>query len=337
MFKYDKLTLSILDQLPIREGGHPQDPVNEAIILAKKAEAWGYHRYWTAQFHGTVSFTSAAPELVACRLAAETHTLRVGAGGILLSNASPYVVAEQFKMLETFFPGRIDLGIGRVPGGDAATHAACLYGSPFGQNAFEQKIMDLQHFLAGTPPLNPEWRTVKATPITDHHPQLWSLGSGESSAAFAARHGMALSFAHFINPYIYADVIAAYRKHFQPSVFYPEPVANVCVYAICCDTEEEAIRQRASRDHWWAEVFQGLDPPYRSVEKGLSYPYSEAQLEKLAIKRDAVVVGTPEQVRAQIEAIAAAAQVDEVMIQTMCFDFGVRLRSFELIAQAFNA
>ena len=260
----------------------------------------------------------------------------VGAGGILLSNASPYVVAEQFKMLETFFPGRIDLGIGRVPGGDAATHAACLYGSPFGQNAFEQKIMDLQHFLAGTPPLNPEWRTVKATPITDHHPQLWSLGSGESSAAFAARHGMALSFAHFINPYIYADVIAAYRKHFQPSVFYPEPVANVCVYAICCDTEEEAIRQRASRDHWWAEVFQGLDPPYRSVEKGLSYPYSEAQLEKLAIKRDAVVVGTPEQVRAQIEAIAAAAQVDEVMIQTMCFDFSVRLRSFELIAEAFR-
>ena len=336
MFKYDKLTLSILDQLPIREGGHPQDPVNEAIILAKKAEAWGYHRYWTAQFHGTVSFTSAAPELVACRLAAETHTLRVGAGGILLSNASPYVVAEQFKMLETFFPGRIDLGIGRVPGGDAATHAACLYGSPFGQNAFEQKIMDLQHFLAGTPPLNPEWRTVKATPITDHHPQLWSLGSGESSAAFAARHGMALSFAHFINPYIYADVIAAYRKHFQPSVFYPEPVANVCVYAICCDTEEEAIRQRASRDHWWAEVFQGLDPPYRSVEKGLSYPYSEAQLEKLAIKRDAVVAGTPEQVRAQIEAIAAAAQVDEVMIQTMCFDFSVRLRSFELIAEAFR-
>ena len=336
MFKYDKLTLSILDQLPIREGGHPQDPVNEAIILAKKAEAWGYHRYWTAQFHGTVSFTSAAPELVACRLAAETHTLRVGAGGILLSNASPYVVAEQFKMLETFFPGRIDLGIGRVPGGDAATHAACLYGSPFGQNAFEQKIMDLQHFLAGTPPLNPEWRTVKATPITDHHPQLWSLGSGESSAAFAARHGMALSFAHFINPYIYADVIAAYRKHFQPSVFYPEPVANVCVYAICCDTEEEAIRQRASRDHWWAEVFQGLDPPYRSVEKGLSYPYSEAQLEKLAIKRDAVVVGTPEQERAQIEAIAAAAQVDEVMIQTMCFDFSVRLRSFELIAEAFR-
>jgi luciferase family oxidoreductase group 1 len=330
------LTLSILDQLPIREGGHPQDPVNEAIILAKKAEAWGYHRYWTAQFHGTVSFTSAAPELVACRLAAETHTLRVGAGGILLSNASPYVVAEQFKMLETFFPGRIDLGIGRVPGGDAATHAACLYGSPFGQNAFEQKIIDLQHFLAGAPPLNPEWRTVKATPITDHHPQLWSLGSGESSAAFAARHGMALSFAHFINPYIYADVIAAYRKHFQPSVFYPQPVANVCVYAICCDTEEEAIRQRASRDHWWAEVFQGLDPPYRSVEKGLSYPYSEAQLEKLAIKRDAVVIGTPEQVRAQIEAISAAAQVDEVMIQTMCFDFGVRLRSFELIAEAFR-
>ena len=331
------LKLSILDQLPIREGGHPQDPINEAITLAKKAEAWGYHRYWTAQFHNTVSFTTAAPELVACRLAAETQTLRVGAGGILLSNVSPYIVAEQFKMLETFFPGRIDLGLGRTPGGDAATHAACLYGSSLGQNAFEQKMIDLKAFVAGTPPLNPQWQHIKATPIADHHPQLWSLGSGEGSAALAAKHGFALSFAHFINPYSYADVIAAYRQHFQPSVFYPEPVANVCVYAICCDTEEEAIRQRSSRDLWWAEVFQGQDPPYRSVEKGLAYPYTATQTEQLRVKREAVIVGTPEQVKAQIEAIAAKAQVDEVMIQTMCFDFTVRLRSFELIAQAFNS
>jgi luciferase family oxidoreductase group 1 len=329
------LKLSILDQLPIREGGHPQDPVNEAIILAKKAEQWGYHRYWTAQFHGTVSFTSAAPELVACRLAAETEKLRVGAGGILLSNVSPYVVAEQFRMLETFFPGRIDLGIGRVTGGDAATHAACLYGSPLGQNAFEQKIVDLQHFIAGEPPSNPEWKNVKATPVTDHHPQLWSLGSGEGSATLAARHGLALSFAHFINPYIYADVIDAYRKFFQPSVLYPQPLANVCVYAICCDSEEEAIRQRSSRDLWWTEVFQGLDPPYRSMEKGLAYAYSAAQIEQLRVKREAVLVGTPEQVKKQIESIAEKAQVDEVMIQTMCFDFNVRLRSFELIAEAF--
>jgi luciferase family oxidoreductase group 1 len=330
------LKLSILDQLPIREGGHPQDPINEAITLAKRAEAWGYHRYWTAQFHNTVSFTTAAPELVACRLAAETKTLRVGAGGILLSNVSPYIVAEQFNMLETFFPGRIDLGIGRTPGGDAATHAACLYGSPLGQNAFEQKMIDLKAFVAGLPPLNPQWQHIKATPVTDHHPQLWSLGSGEGSATLAAKHGFALSFAHFINPYSYADVIAAYRQHFQPSVFSPQPVANVCVYAICCDTEAEAIRQRASRDLWWAEVFQGQDPPYRSVEKGLAYPYTVAQTEQLRVKREAVIVGTPEQVKAQIEAIAAKAQVDEVMIQTMCFDFAVRLRSFELIAEVFG-
>ncbi len=329
------LKLSILDQLPIREGGHPQDPINEAILLAKKAEVWGYHRYWTAQFRNTVSFTSAAPELVACRLAAETHTLRVGAGGILLSNVSPYIVAEQFKMLETFFPGRIDLGIGRVPGGDAATHAACLYGSTLGQNAFEQKLVDLKHFVAGESPTHPDWAHIKATPVTDQHPQLWSLGSGEGSATLAAKHGLALSFAHFINPYIYADVIAAYRRHFQPSVFYPQPVANVCVYAICCDTEAEAIRQRASRDLWWAEVFQGQDPPYRNLDTALAYPYSAAQEEKLAIKREAVLVGTPDQVKAQIELIAAKAQVNEVMIQTMCFDFAVRMRSFELIAQAF--
>ena len=329
------LTLSILDQLPIREGGHPQDPINEAITLAKKAEQWGYHRYWTAQFHGTGSFTCAAPELVACRLAAETTRLRVGAGGILLSNCSPYAVAEQFKILETLFPGRVDLGIGRVTGGDQATHEALLYGSPNGANTFEHKMVDLKHFLAGEPPETPAWRTVKAMPVTDHQPQLWSLGSGEGSATLAAKHGLALSFAHFINPYIYADVIQQYRQHFQPSLFYPKPVASVCVYAICCDTEAEAIRQRASRDLWWAEVFQGLDPPYRSLEKALAYPYTAAQQQQLAVKREAVIVGTPGQVRAQIQAIAEKAQVNEVMIQTMCFDFDVRLRSFELIAQAF--
>lgn len=213
-------------------------------------------------------------------------------------------------------------------------HAACLYGSPFGQNAFEQKIMDLQHFLAGTPPLNPEWRTVKATPITDHHPQLWSLGSGESSAAFAARHGMALSFAHFINPYIYADVIAASENISSRQCFIPSQLRTfVCMQFAVIQKRRYASVHPVTIG---GRSIPGLDPPYRSVEKGLSYPYSEAQLEKLAIKRDAVVIGTPEQVRAQIEAIAAAAQVDEVMIQTMCFDFSVRLRSFELIAEAFR-
>lgn len=331
------LKLSVLDQLPMREGGHPQDPINDAIALAKHVEQWGYHRYWTAQFHGTDSFTSAAPELVACRLAAETSRLRVGAGGILLSNVSPYVVAEQFKMLETFFPGRIDLGIGRVAGGDAATHEACLYGSPYGADAFEQKLIDLSRFIADEPPLNPAWAGVKATPRVDHRPQLWSLGSGGGSAVHAARHGLALCFAHFINPYDYAQVLAQYRARFQPSTLYHQPQASVCVYVICCDTEAEAIRQRASRDLWWAEVFQGMDPPFRHYQQGLDYPYSAAQLEKLAIKRDAVVLGTPEQVKAQLLGIAERAQVDEILIQTMCWDFSTRLRSFQLLAEAFAA
>lgn len=227
------IKLGILDQLPIRENGCPADPVNEAIVLAQLAENWGYQRYWTAQFHGTVSFTSAAPELVACRLAAETRTLRVGAGGILLSNFSPYVVAEQFRMLETFFPGRIDLGIGRTTGADGPTHQAILYGSPMGQEAISTKVHDLKAFLGDGEPSNPEWVNVKATPQIENTPQLWMLGSGETSAVYAAQHGLAVSFAHFINPYIYDQVLANYRENFKPSGLYSKPVANVCVCRLC--------------------------------------------------------------------------------------------------------
>lgn len=328
------IKLGILDQLPIREGGKPADPIDEAIELARLAEDWGYQRYWTAQFHGTVSFTSAAPELVCCRLAAETRSMRIGAGGILLSNFSPYVVAEQFRMLETFFPGRIDLGIGRTTGADAPTHAAILYGSNRGAESFPQKVHDLKAFLGDGKPLEPAWSAVKATPVVDTPPAVWLLGSGETSAAHAAEQGLAVSFAHFINPYIYDKVLEDYRARFQPSGLYARPQANVCVFVVCADTEEEARRLSLSRDQWWLEVFEGKDPPYRSVESVLSNPFSAAQQERLKTKRDATVIGTPEQVRDQLLEIATRAKVDELLIQTMTFDYEARKKSFRLVSEA---
>lgn len=327
------MKLSILDQLPIREGGHPKQPIDEAIELAQAAEEWGYHRYWTAQFHATNSFTSAAPELVACRLAAETKTIRVGSGGILLSGFSPYVVAEQFKMLETFYPGRIDLGIGRTTGADGSTFDAVLYGSNQGPDQFVQKVEDLKAFVAGTAPTHPAWKNVKAKPDTDHLPEMWLLGSGETSAAHASEQGLALSFAHFINPYIYADVLADYRKNFKPSALLKEPKASLAVYVICCETEEEAIRQRSSRDLWWIEVFQGLDPPYRSVDSVLARGFSAEENIRLQQKREAVIVGTPEQVKQQLLTLADRAGVDELVIQTMLWDFNDRKRSFQWVAE----
>jgi len=327
------MKLSILDQLPIREGGHPKQPIDEAIELAKAAEGWGYSRYWTAQFHATKSFTSAAPELVACRLAAETETMRIGSGGILLSGFSPYVVAEQFKMLETMYPGRIDLGIGRTTGADAPTFDAVLYGAGNGQEQFVQKVEDLKAFVGGYPPENPHWQTVQATPVVDHNPEIWLLGSGETSAAHAAEQGLALSFAHFINPYIYADVLEAYRKNFKPSALLKEPKASLALYVICCETEEEAIRQRSSRDLWWIEVFQGMDPPYRSVEAALQRGFSAEENARLEQKREAVIVGTPEQVRDQLLELKEKAGVDELVIQTMMWDFEDRKRSFQWIAE----
>jgi luciferase family oxidoreductase group 1 len=329
------MKLSILDQLPIRQGGKPEEPINEAIELAKLAEEWGYHRYWTAQFHATDNFTSAAPELVACRLASETSRMRIGSGGILLSGFSPYVVAEQFRMLEVMFPGRIDLGVGRTTGANDETFNQVLYGSSRGQDFFPEKVHDLTQFLASDFPEDEQIKNIKARPVVDSPPAVWLLGSGGDSARVAASQGLALSFAHFINPFDYADVLATYRDSFVPSSLYRKPEASLAVYVVCCDTEEEAIRQRGSRDLWWLEVFQGMDPPYRPLsaieERGGFTPEEEARLDT---KRDAVVLGTPEQVRDQLQELTEKAGVDELVIQTMLWDFSQRKKSFEMVAKA---
>lgn len=330
------MKLSILDQLPIREGGKFIDPINEAIEIAKLADDLGFHRYWTAQFHGTMCHASAAPEIITCRLASETKRIKIGAGGILLSNYSPYDVAEVFNMLETMFPGRIDLGIGRTTGGDGPTHAALLYGSPFGQEYFSQKVADLKSFLTGTPPSNPEWANVKATPVVETPPEVWLLGSGQTSAVHAADHGLALSFAHFINPYIYQQVIDDYRKHFKPSALMAKPQANLAVFVLCADTAAEAKELSLSRDLWWVKVFQGMDPPYSSLATAKSYPFTAQDRERLQQKHAAMILGTGPQVRDRLLALAEETGVDEIVVQTMCYDFAARKKSFQLLAEAFE-
>jgi luciferase family oxidoreductase group 1 len=331
-----RFKLSVVDQSPVREGGTAADAIRETIELAKATERWGYSRYWVAEHHGAESFAGASPELLITRIAAETSKIRVGSGGVMLSHYSPLKVAENFRILETMTPGRIDLGIGRAPGGDQLTSAALAYGSQVGMEYFGTRVADTLAFLTDSPPATEALAKVRVTPRPETVPQVWLLGSSDQSAALAARFGLAFSFAHFINPQDGRDIVEQYRLYFRPSRFYGVPRASVGVFVICADTEEQAQRVAASRDLWRLRFEQGRLAPYPSPEEALAYPYTEAERELVASRAAHSIVGAPEQVKAQLTEFADSYGVDELVILTICHDFSDRLRSYELLSEVFD-
>lgn len=327
-----QLKLSVVDQSPVREGGTPADAINETIALAKATERWGYTRYWVAEHHNTDGFAGSSPEILVTRIAAETSHIRVGSGGVMLSHYSPLKVAENFRILETMYPGRIDLGIGRAPGGDQYTTAALAYGSQIGIEYFGTRIADTLAFLTDSPPATQVLARVKATPRPDTVPEVWLLGSSDQSADAAAHFGVAFSFAQFINPHDGVRVIADYRKNFRPSDLLSEPKASIGVFVICAETEEEARRIASSRDLWRLRFEKGELGPYPPPEDAMNYPYSPEERHLIERRQVPSVIGNPEQVRDGLLAFAKEYDVDEIVVLTICYDFEARLRSYELVA-----
>jgi luciferase family oxidoreductase group 1 len=256
----------------------------------------------------------------------------------MLAHYSPLKVAETFRVLHALFPGRIDLGIGRAPGSDRRTALALAQGQPQSIERFPQQLADLAAYLHdGLPPGHP-FRGVRATPITPGAPELWLLGSSGGSAAYAAALGCAFSFAHFINPQpgVSAEVLRGYREQFQPSPSLPAPQASLAVRALCADTEAEARRLSASFALMRVRFEQGLWGPVPSLEEALAYPYSPIERAKAEAVLAGAAIGAPEQVRADLEAMARAHGVDELVVVTICHDPAARRRSYELLAQAFE-
>jgi luciferase family oxidoreductase group 1 len=330
------LKLGVLDQSPIRAGGTPAQAIDETIRLAQETEALGFTRYWLAEHHGTDGFAGSSPEIMVTRVAAATRSIRVGSGGVMLSHYSPLKVAENFKLLENMFPGRIDLGIGRAPGSDGLTAAALAYGSQIGIEYFPTRIADLAAFLTDQPPATEAFSRVRATPKAPGTPELWLLGSSDQSAAYAAHFGIAFSFAHFIAPEGAAPVLAYYRHGFKPSGLLAVPRASAGVFVICAETTEEAERLAASRDYWRLRLGQGQHLPYPPPEEALAYPYSAHERAEIARNSANRITGDPDTVKAQLEALAAALGVDELVILTITYDFEARLRSYQLLAEAFG-
>ena len=331
------MRLGILDQSPVRSGGTPADAIHETLELARAADRLGYHRYWLAEHHSSAGLAGSSPEVLIARVAALTRGLRVGSGGIMLTHYSALKVAESFRVLETLFPGRIDLGIGRAPGSDPLTARALRHGpGALGLEQFPDQIADLMGFVSGGLPAGHPFARVRAMPTGPTAPEIWLLGSSGDSAAYAAHLGTAFSFAHFINDEGGAEIVRAYREHFRPSPSLDAPPASVAVFALCAETDADAQRLARSRHLFLVRLYTGRPGPYPSVEEAETYPYTP---QELAIVRHAgrrTIVGTPESVRERLLALADAYGVDELVVVAITHSPKARLRSYELLAEAFG-
>jgi luciferase family oxidoreductase group 1 len=331
------LALSVLDQAPVPKGTTAAAALAQTLDLARATEALGYRRYWVAEHHGTRSLAASAPEVLVGAVAAATSTIRVGSGGVLLSHYSPLKVAEAFRTLCALHPGRVDLGVGRTPGADAVTEAALQYlpGVP-GDERYADKVVDLLGFLHDRLEAGHPFEGVRAMPDGVPAPPVWLLGSSSHSGAMASYLGLPFAFAHFITSAFGPQVMAAYRRGFQPSEHGAEPEALVAVGVMCADTDAEAERLARSADVWRLRPEGGERGALLSPEEAAARPLTDLEEAKLAQSRAATVVGEPERVAAGLTSLADSFGVDELMVVTVCHDPDARLRSYELLAEAFT-
>jgi luciferase family oxidoreductase group 1 len=331
-----RIKLSVLDQTPIRRGSTAIEALQESVQLARFVDTLGYTRYWLSEHHNIKTLAGAAPEILIARLAGETRHLRFGSGGIMLPNHSALKVAENFRLLEALFPGRIDLGIGRAPGGDRLTSSLLNPANTFDPQEYVRQIVDLKSFLKGDGESGTVHEKVKAIPYIDSEPELWMLTSSGESAYIAAHFGMALSFAQFINPNGGPEAIQVYRERFVPSEQLAKPKASVGIFVFCGDTEEKANRMQAVMDYRLLSLEKGRIDEAPSYESVKSYVYTGDEMVRVSHNRRRMITGTPDVVREKINELVKAFDVDEVVMSTFADEFEDRLRSYELLAETFG-
>jgi len=328
------LRVGVLDQSPVISGHTPAQAVAETVSLAQLAEDLGYHRYWLAEHHAIAALADPCPEILACRVAAATGRIRVGTGGVLLPYYSPLKVAEVFRMLEALFPGRIDLGIGRAPGGDMKTAQAMAHGAYDGAESFPGQVADLIGFLDRTLPTEHPFAGVHAQPQGESSPQVWLLGSSDYSGALASQRGLRFAFAHFISASGGEAVMRAYREQYLGSAREPQPASLLCVFVICAHSSAEAERLAASIDLRRIHMARGIDAPVPTLAEAQAHRYSEPERAYIAQQRARLVHGNPDQVREKLLALAEQHAADELMVLTITGDYASRKQSYRLLAEA---
>ncbi len=323
------LPLSILDQSPIVSGTTPRAAVAATIELASVAERLGYDRFWLSEHHAMSGLADASPEILLARLTASTSRIRLGTGGIMLPHYSAFKVAETFRMLEALAPGRIDLGLGRAPGGAGIVNAALESRDPA---EFPQQIADIVGWLRGTLPTSHPFASVVAMPAGEGAPEPWILGSSEYGAMLAADLGLPYVFAHFIAGDA-PRIPALYRSRFRPTGFGSEPRVMLATAAIVAPTAEEAHELYAPLVLWRAQLQRGISTPVPSIADAREHAWAPGEYAAI-VRARRVAVGEPATVRERLETLAAEHGADEAMIVTIV-PYAARTRSFELLADAF--
>ena len=326
------MILSVLDQSPISERSSGAQAIRNSIDLARFTESLGYARYWVAEHHGTPALACASPEALIGPIAMATSRIRVGSGGVMLPHYSPLKVAETFTMLAAVAPGRIDLGLGRAAGTDPVTTFALQrdrrQASP---DDFPAQLYELLAYLDNDLPADHPFARLAMLPGLPERPAPWLLGSSPQSAIWAAELGLPYAFADFINP-LGAEIVADYRKRFEPSRHAEKPYVVAAVWAICADTDDEARRIAASAKMMFTLFFRGQLIPIPPIEKALAFLEEQPKDDDPFRTRRRAIVGSPATVRKGIEDAAAEYGADEMMLVNITFDHEDRKRSYELIA-----
>lgn len=333
------IKLTVLDQSPVHPAETDPALFNAArmsLELAKACDTMGYRRYWVAEHHNSPQFAGPSPEILIASIASVTQHMRIGSGGVMLSHYSPYKVAEVFNMLSALFPDRIDLGIGRAPGGDQLASSALAWPSaPQNAGSYPAQASTLKSLLENTMPDDHPWANLHISPVQNAGPEQWMLGSSGGSAELAGQVGMNLALARFISPdHCTPAIFDAYEKAWLAAGHSGTPNRMLAIGAFCAATQEEAelLASTAICRKMTMQLgdSEGLLSPEEVQDKRKSFPASlEAQYQHLL---DGYTVGTPERCREEIESLANAFGTDEIAVVTVTHDFGKRLESYRLLA-----
>jgi luciferase family oxidoreductase group 1 len=341
--KASKLRLSVLDQSPVPAGQTPGDALRNSIALARHADRLGYTRFWMSEHHAMDLLACTAPEVMLARIGAETTRIRIGSGGIMLPHYTALKVAECFRMLHALYPGRVDLGIGRAPGGGPIEALALQRNrNSKMQDDFPDQVSELLAFLGHSFPGGHPFAGIRVSPEMPGSPDVWMLGSSMWSAAAAVEFGLPYAFAHFFSPVHTRAAIETYQRSFTPSQYRDKPEATVAVGAICAETQDDAEHLFASVRLLQRRIRQNDRRPVASPEDALR----ELKLLGEGTVADALAqeegewpryfVGTPQKVKRDLESMAGALGIGEVIVNTITWDHSARLRSYELLAGVFE-
>lgn len=331
-----QIRLSVLDQSPVRKGVTAEQAVKETIELAKYTDKLGYTRFWISEHHNTGSLAGSTPEVLLAYLGSQTQNIRIGSGGIMMPNHSTLKVAENFRMLEALFPGRVDLGMGRAPGTDRLTASVLNPSNQFSEQEFINQLYDLLNYFHDRGEPGTPQSKIRAIPQVQTVPDMWLLSSSGESGLFAAHFGMGLSFAHFINPIGGPQAIAAYRERFKPSEDQAEPAASVAIFVFCSDDEEKIRRHQAVMDFRFNQFEQGKGIVPIAYEDIKDVVYTINEQERIMHNRKRVITGTPAEMKIKLTKLSEEYDVDEIIAVTITEDFNDRLESYKLVAEQFG-